>query len=720
MVIVRVVQFVKLRYAFTVVRVPIHRCHQRLRHSRMRGYSRMDAVRPPDTGESMKLRFLLPASVFLACTVAIAQSTSRMVNQFLPKRLQSAGVVTYQMQQFLMKRAPKLPHPASAEQWTVEAQRIRRHVLNDVIYHGWPKAWVDSPPKFEDMGSVPVPAGAGYRAEKFRYEIVPGFYSTAVLYEPEHLEGKVPAVLDVLGHFPTGKSMPFEQKLCINEALRGMIALSMAFVDMGELRLKGNEHYFGSDLDLVGVSGVGLFYLAMRRGLDYLYDDPHVDRSRIAVTGLSGGGWQTIMLSSLDPRVQVSIPVAGFASLQGRFERIPGEPGDYEQLAPDLLDGQGYQTLVALRAPRPTLEINNAEDSCCFRAPLVKPYIYDAIKPFFRLYGKEDVFQFHSDTQVSAHNYQRDNRQQAYRFLSKWFHLPSRPDEIPVGRDINTYSQLAAGVPADNLTILGLARQFASKLHHSPVPEDPTTRAAWASAERAKLTKVAHYQPVKVVHPWYVADTNHSTVESISFRFALSNGLSATGVWTKSTWTPKGAPMTVIVNDAGRKGADQETWDHYPEVAYRIERGDQVLVLSILFTGDDNPFGPDVYSFGYMMQAVGAPPLGLEAAQLIGITHWAQERWHPSRIELESSGIRMQVVSLVAGALEPRLFKSINIHKGMRSLSYILDKPVLSTQVPDMFCRDFYKDFDLKMLAALTEPTRVTESDYVKLTPANQ
>ncbi|MEJ2008659.1 MAG: hypothetical protein P8Z30_10980 [Acidobacteriota bacterium] len=667
----------------------------------------------------MRSKLLLPLFILLASAVAMAQSTQGMVNGFLPKRLQSAGVVTYQMQQFLMNRAPKLPHPVSAEQWTAEAQRIRQHVLNDVIYHGWPKAWVDSPPKFEDMGTVPVPAGAGYRAEKFRYEVVPGFYSTAVLYEPARLEGKVPAVLDVLGHFSTGKSMLFEQKLCINEALRGMVALSMAFIDMGELRMKGNEHYLGSDLDLVGVSGVGLFYLAMRRGLDYLYDDPHVDRNRIAVTGLSGGGWQTIMLSSLDPRVQVSIPVAGFASLRGRFERIPGEPGDYEQLPPDLLDGQGYQTLVALRAPKPTLEINNAEDSCCFRAPLVKPDIYDAVRPFFRLYGKEDALQFHEDTQVSAHNYARDNRQQAYRFLSKWFHLPAKPDEIPVDQDVNTYSQLAAGVPADNLTILGLAKQFASKIHHPEVPSDPAARTAWAKSERARLIKVVHYRPVTVVHPWYVADTNHSTIESISFRFTLSNGLSATGVWAKSTWTPDDAPMTVIVNDAGCKGADREVWDHYPEVADRIDRGEQVLVLSVLFTGDDNPEERDVDSFGYMMQAVGAPPLGLEAAQLTGITHWARKQWHPSQIRLESSGLRMQVVSLVAGALEPHLFKSITIHQGMRSLSYILDKPVTSNRVPDMFCRDFYKDFDLGTLKALTEPTKVTESDYLELGTSN-
>lgn len=123
----------------------------------------------------MKIRVYLPSLMMLASTFVMAQTVPGTIHQFLPAPLQSADVVTYEMQQFLLQRAPKLPHPGSATQWTAEAQQIRQHVLNDVIYHGWPKTWIDSPPKFEDMGAVPVPAGAGYRAEKFRYEVVPGF-----------------------------------------------------------------------------------------------------------------------------------------------------------------------------------------------------------------------------------------------------------------------------------------------------------------------------------------------------------------------------------------------------------------------------------------------------------------------------------------------------------------------------------------------------------------
>ena len=68
---------------------------------------------------------------------------------------------------------------------------------------------------------------------------------------------------------------------------------------------------------------------------------------------------------------------------------------------------------------------------------------------------------------------------------------------------------------------------------------------------------------------------------------------------------------------------------------------------------------------------------------------------------LENSGYRMQVVSPVSGALQLGLFHGIRFHGGMKSLDDILEKPVTSNKVPDMFCRDFYRDFGLSMLKAM-------------------
>ena len=668
----------------------------------------------------MKRCLMLVGCLFLNAFFALGQSTQYQLGSILEEKLQAPDLVTFQLQEYLMRQAPKLPAPTSAARWTAESERLRQHLLDDVVYHGWPEAWVKSPPKFEDLGLIP--AGKGYKVRKLRYEVVPGFYSTAILYEPETLNGKVPGVVNVMGHYgPIGKADESYQTLCINEALRGMMALNLEWLGMGELASKENEHWFGGHLDLVGANGVGLFYLAMRRGLDYLAEHPNVDPARLAVTGLSGGGWQTIVLSSLDPRVAVSIPVAGYTSLEGRLALAPvTEAGDLEQNPADFVVGQDYSTLTASRAPRPTLLINNAEDSCCFRAPLVKPYIFDPVRPFFRLYGKEDNFQFYENTDISAHNYELSNREQAYRFFARHFNLSVSDREIPVGAYLKTYSELAVGVPKDNLTILGLARQLARQVSRPPIPADEGARPAWADAERRKLKEVVRYKPVTVEQAWSAANTHHNNIVSISFRFLLSNGLSATGVWLKVVPTPaQGAPLTVILNDKGKKGAAAEVWDRGPEVADRMDRGEHVLVLDLLFTGDAMPEGP-LFLFPEMLAAVGNRALGLEAAQLVSITNWARARWGNPSVRLESTGLRSQVVSLTASALEPHLFSQVALRKGMHSLGHLLDAPVPLADAADLFCLDLYKTTDLDRLIQAAAPTRVEQQDFVEEAAASK
>ncbi|HEY6293250.1 MAG TPA: hypothetical protein VI455_16990 [Terriglobia bacterium] len=664
----------------------------------------------------MKNAPLFTLAFLIHCSLAGGQSAADQVIPILKQDIQSPRVVTFQLQEYLIKRAPQLPSPASAEEWTAKARRIRERVLKDVIFHGWPEEWVNSPPKFEDLGEIP--SGPRYRRRKLRYEIVPGFYSTAILYEPREQQGKMPAVLDVMGHFSAGKAMEFEQTFCINQALRGMVALNLEWLGMGELDQRLNTHWFAAHLDLVGANGVGLFYLAMRRGLDYLYDDPDVDRSRIGITGLSGGGWQTILLSSMDERVRVAVPVAGYVSLQGRAERLPEEPGDLEQNATDLLVGQDYNTFTAMRAPRPTLLINTAEDDCCFRAPLVRPYIFDPVRPFFQLYGQDDAFQFYESAAISAHNYGPDSREQAYRFLDRYFHLSAPQQEIPVGNEIKSYDQLAVGVPKDNLTILDLARKLSSENARSAAPTDSAAKSG-ADSAREELRKVVHYSPVTVKQSWLEANTRHNEVESLSYRFEMDNGLSATGVWFRETRAGVGAPLTIVLNDNGKKTAGTELWNRVPEIGDRLERGEQVLALDLLFTGDASP-DQAPHLLAEMLAATGDRPIGMEVAQLIGLTRWAQQQFKPARTRLEATGIRSQVQALVASGLEPTAFSEVATRKGMRSFSYLLEKPVSYEAAPDLFCLDLYKRFDLDSLQEVARPTKVLQEEYLKPVASNE
>ncbi len=658
----------------------------------------------------------LPWIVLLITSAAFgaAQTAPETAEPILKQPLQPQQVVTFQLQQFVLEHAPKRPHPLTAQEWTDEEGHIRQHTL-DVIFHGWPKDWVDSAPQFEDLGTIP--GGEGFQIRKLRYQIVPGFYAVALLYEPAVVTGKLPGVLNVMGHFdPEGHSMAFEQKLCINEALRGMIVLSPEWIGTGELDVEGNSHWLLSELDLGGANGEGLFYLAMRRGLDYLYNDAHVDRSRIGMTGLSGGGWQTIVLSSLDPRITVSVPVAGYTSIFGRDVRVTaGEAGDFEQNATDLITGADYDTLTALRAPRPTLQIYNAEDSCCFRAPLVKAYNYDDIKPFFELYGKEGDFQFHQNVDISGHNYGLDNREATYQFFDKYFGLGQGSAEIPDGQYLSSYDQLHIDLPEDNLTILGLARKMASGITRSPVPAESGPKAAWATTARATLRDLLRYSPVTLRDAWPEFDTYHNQVESMSFRLNFDNGLSATGVWMKEVSSKADAPLTIVLNDGGREAAATEEWDRVPEVGDRLESGQQVLAVNLVLFGDAAPDVPMTW-FTEMIGAEGQRPLGLEAAQLISLANWAKTKWSAESIRVETTGPRTQVIALAAAALQPDLFSQVETWDGMPSLGYLLDKPVDYEAAPDLFCLDLYKDFDIDRLALLAEPTHVVQQHVLKVT----
>ncbi|MGB9605082.1 MAG: acetylxylan esterase, partial [Bryobacteraceae bacterium] len=344
----------------------------------------------------------IPLLLLVSAPVLLAQAETREVARLLEPALHSPYAVAFQLRQYLIARTPGLPQ-ASAR-WPETARQLRERVLREIVFHGWPSEWIQARARFEDAGLLP--GGQGYRMRKLRYEIVPGFWSTAILYEPDPLRERVPAVLNVNGHVGApGKAVEYKQKRCIQQARHGVLALNLEWIGMGELVHKENAHWFGAHLDLVGANAVGLFYLAMRRGLDFLWDHPAVDRERIAMTGLSGGGWQTIVLSALDERVRLAAPVAGYAAAVSRIER-PADIGDIEQNATDLLTLADYSTLTALRAPRPTLLIYNAEDDCCFRAPLVKPYIYDAVRPFFEATGAAAAFAWHENTDPSTHNYQ--------------------------------------------------------------------------------------------------------------------------------------------------------------------------------------------------------------------------------------------------------------------------------------------------------------------------
>lgn len=622
--------------------------------------------------------------------LAFAQAEPERIGPVLAEEILPPTVALYQLRQHILERVPPPPRATTAAQWTTDARRLRQQLLDGVVFHGWPANWKDAPAKVEETGVI---EGKGYRIRKLRYEIVPGFFSAALLYEPAVLNTKRPAILNVHGHVgPPGKSVEYKQKLCITFAQNGILALSLEWFGFGELAPRGNEHAFGGHLDLVGTHELGLFYLAMRKGLDYLYEHPDVDRARIGMTGLSGGGWQTIVLSALDERVRAAAPVAGFNGMGAKaVARAYGDTGDIEQSAADLFETADYTHLTALLAPRPALLAYNAADECCFRSGMVKPVIYDPARAFFELFGKKDALVWHENRDPGTHNYQLDNREQAYRFFGRAFAVPELATDSPeAAAEVRGADELRVGLPADNLTILDLARRIASAFVRKAEPVE---------AQRRVLARVVRYRPAQIDRVWNVATTKQQGVETASYLFQVADGLSANGVWLRAVAAPESAPATVVLHDQGKGASGAAT-------AERINRGDQVLALDLVFTGDAWK-APEARRFQQNLSGLGERPLGIEAAQLLAVGHWLRGRSGTKAPRIEATGRRSQLAALVAAALEPTLFSEIVVRDGMKTLGELLDKPVEFGDSPDLFCLDLYKETDIDRLTALAAPTVV-------------
>ncbi len=645
----------------------------------------------------MKQTLLIAALASVVSASVTAQTN--LIAPFLARDLIGPNLTLAEVQNYTENRVSLMPPVKSAADWEQEAARLRRETLDGVIFRGEARAWRTARTKVEWLDTIP--GGTGYSIRKLRYEALPGLWIPALLYLPEKISGKVPVHLAVNGHDGAGKAAPYKQIRCANLAKRGVISLNLEWFGMGQLRSPGFGHYAMNQLDLCGTSGIAPFYLALSRALDILLALPEADPARVAVSGLSGGGWQTIFISSLDPRVTLANPVAGYSSFRTRARNF-SDLGDSEQTPSDLATVVDYAHLTAMLAPRGALLTYNAKDQCCFATGHALQPLLDAAEPVFSLFRADAKLRWHNNHVPGTHNFERENREVFYRMLGDTF-FPGDTKfdakEIPADAEVKQAEELNVPLPRDNLDFNRIALRLAADLPRgsSAMPASPAATGRWRETQRGLLGGVvrAKHYPVAAE----LADTtttNGLTVTSWRLRMA--------DAWTLPAveFSRGGATGTVLLTgDGGRRALAAE-------VEKLLAEGKRVVAVDPFYFGESRIAQKD-FLFALLVAAVGDRPLGLQASQLTAAARWLSGERKLGPVKVISIGPRASVFATVAAALEEKAIGSLEVRQPQGSLRELIGQNVGVNQQPELFCFGLLEQFDVPQLRALVAPRPVAE-----------
>ena len=355
--------------------------------------------------------------------------------------------------------------PESKEAWDRRASQVRQRIL--VSQGLWPM-----PTKTDLKAQIYGRIDRGdYTVEKVHFESAPGFLVTGNLYRPKKAAGaKAPGVLFAHGHWAdarlsqatdselrneiaTGQERFVEggksrfQSMCVQLARMGCVVwqwdmlgdsdsqqLSRQLVhsfakQRPEMNTTENWGLFSPQAETHLQSIMGLQTWNAVRSLDFLLELPEVDPQRVAITGASGGGTQTMLLAAIDPRISLSFPaVMVSTAMQG---------GCTCENASLLRVGTGNVEFAGLFAPKPQ-GMTTADDW----TKEMSTKGFPELKRLYGLLGAPNQVMLQRGEHF-PHNYNAVSRTAFYNWINRHFHLGQQEPVLERDYTVSTRAELS-------------------------------------------------------------------------------------------------------------------------------------------------------------------------------------------------------------------------------------------------------------------------------------
>ncbi len=176
-----------------------------------------------------------------------------------------------------------------------------------------------------------------------------------------------------------------------------------------------HEHIMAKSLFCAGTTWPGVFFAEDQKALDVLCARKDVNPDQVGCAGLSGGGMRTVFMGGLDSRIKCAVCV-GFMTTWKDLILNKSFTHTWMTYVPVLPKEMDFPEILGLRAPLPTLVLNDSEDQL-----YTLPEMQNADKILKEVYTKakaEDKYK--CSYYPGPHKFDKEMQKEAFDWFDQW------------------------------------------------------------------------------------------------------------------------------------------------------------------------------------------------------------------------------------------------------------------------------------------------------------